>query len=138
MSMRWESISARQRQEGNPQARSVGSHQRGTITNGANMLEKLVHFGSAENHRQSLGNPAARQGIFRPSRFQGDVVQKLGSRNKGGYALRRIPAFIDHIKLVFTNLFQPQMFGAGLIESHQATDVMHIRSLAFGSEVAQL
>src|SRR5260370_1595382 len=30
------------------------------------------------------------------------------------------------------------MFGAGLIESRQASDVMHIGSLGFGSEVAQL
>src|ERR1017187_1377549 len=54
---------------GDAQAGSVGGHQRGAITNGADMLEEFGYFGRAEDYRQFVwhtrhrGSASSAQGV---------------------------------------------------------------------------
>ena len=52
--------------------------------------------------------------------------------------LRRILALVDRIQLIFANVFQAEVVGAGLVKSRQAGNVVQVRSLRVRAEITQL
>ena len=123
---------------GDAQAGAVGGHQRGAIANGRDMLEELGYFDLAEDYRQFVWHAGARQHIFRPGRFQSHVVEKFRRRYELVDGLGRQAALVGQVQLIFPDLFQAEMFRAGLVESGQTGNVMHVVSLRLRAEVAQL
>jgi hypothetical protein len=121
---------------GDAQAGAVGGHQRGAIADGADMREELLYFNRAEDYRKLVRHAASRQSAFRPRRLQRDVVEELSGGHEVVDRLGRILAFVDHIQLVFADFLQAQVFGAGLIKSRQAGNVMQVSSLCSGAEIA--
>ena len=123
---------------GDAQAGSVGGHQSGAITNGADMLEKLGNFDGAEDYWKSIRNTASWKSVVRPRGFQRYVVKESGGDGEVVDRLRRIPALVDQVKLIFAKFLQAEAFGTDLIESGQPDDVMQISSLCALAEITQL
>jgi hypothetical protein len=102
------------------------------------MLEKLGYFDHTEDYWKSIRNTASGKSVIRPRGFQRDVVKESGSDSEVVDRLRRIPALVDQVKLIFAKFLQAEAFGADLIESGQPGDVMQISSLRALAEIAQL
>ena len=120
------------------QAGPVSGHQRGAVANRTHVLKQFMDFGGTEDQRQFLRDAAARYRVVRPGGFQGHVIEKFDGGNKGVHSIRRQAAFIDQVQLIFPDLLQAEKIGAALVESGQAGDIMHVGSLRFGGQAAQL
>ena len=77
------------------------------------MLEKLGYLGRAKDYRKFIRNTASRKSVFRPGRFQSHVIEELSGDHEVVDRLRRILALVDQIQLIFANVFQAQVVGAG-------------------------
>ena len=100
--------------------------------------KKQGHFLLAENDGGVFGNTGAQQASGVEGRLQGDAIEELDGGKKLIHRFGRVPAFVGQVDLVLADVFQVQMFRAGLIELRQTGDVMQIASLCLGRQIAQL
>src|ERR1039457_6614399 len=65
-----------------------------------------------------------RQCLFGPGRFQRQVVEELGGGDKAIDGIGGIAPLVEQVKLIFADLLQAELRGAGLVKSRQALHVV--------------
>ena len=123
---------------GDAQAGAVGHPERGAVADAGDVVEEQRHFLLAENDGGVFGNAGAQQACGVEGRLQGYAIKELDGGEKLIHRLCRVPAFVGQVDLILADVFQVQMFRAGLIELGQTGDVMQIGSLGLGRQIAQL
>src|ERR1035441_3033571 len=67
-----------------------------------------------------------RQCLFGPGRFQRQVVEELGGGDKAIDGIGGIAPLVEQVKLIFADLLQAELRGAGLVKSRQALHVVDV------------